>query len=412
MQNQSIAHPLRVQIGEKGALFFTLSFIFFTPFSTALMNVSLVLALLFLLIKGGYKNHINTAWNNPIAKASLLLFTFIVIGTHWSIAEGWEPVKMVKKYNALWYVALLTPIFISFKRQELGVNVFLSAMILLLCIIYAIYFQFIGPITIHITDNHYTSISITGGFKSDIITNIFMAFSAFVLMQRSAFRQGFYKYIYILLAGFFIYYALFISSGTTGQILTIGLISLFLIQHFKWRSVLLIPVILSGIVLYGTSANIQSFDIAKNKAIDTVEHSKGSGSQRREFWENSVHLIKENLWLGTGTGSFEKRYSQLANERIQTHLTSNPHNEYINIAMQLGLVGAVLLLALFSLQLYYAFQIINIEYRYIAQGFVALISVASLGNSILMDSGESHFWVFFTVLLFTQKMKLKNPSND
>jgi hypothetical protein len=63
-------------------------------------------------------------------------------------------------------------------------------------------------------------------------------------------------------------------------------------------------------------------------------------------------------------------------------------------------VGLIGLIGLFTIQGISSFRISDREQRFIAQGLVALIVVASLGNSIIMDSGESHFWVFFSALLF------------
>jgi len=41
------------------------------------------------------------------------------------------------------------------------------------------------------------------------------------------------------------------------------------------------------------------------------------------------------------------------------------------------------------------------EYKYIAQGLVVLIIIGCMGNSMLLDSKEGHFWAFFSALLFS-----------
>jgi O-antigen ligase len=132
-----------------------------------------------------------------------------------------------------------------------------------------------------------------------------------------------------------------------------------------------------------------------------VEHDGGSASQRREFVTNSLYLIQENMWLGSGTGSVSQRYADIPKDRIKTNITTNPHNEYAATALQLGLTGLTALFLFFSLQYRQSKCIESVEQRYLAQGLIAFIIVSSLGNSMLMDSGEGHFWIFFVALLFS-----------
>ena len=72
------------------------------------------------------------------------------------------------------------------------------------------------------------------------------------------------------------------------------------------------------------------------------------------------------------------------------------------ISVQLGLVGLILLLHLFYIQSTSSDKISNREYKNIAQGLVILIIIGCMGNSMLLDSREGHFWAFFSALLFSQ----------
>ncbi len=120
---------------------------------------------------------------------------------------------------------------------------------------------------------------------------------------------------------------------------------------------------------------------------------------------NSARIIYHNPWYGSGTGSFKQQYRALSEHYIKTYYTDNPHNEYFLTTVQLGYPGFLLLMLLFYMQWNRSFKIENIEYRYLAQGLVVLIVIGSMGNSMIMDSGEGHFWAFFSALLFS-KIKL------
>ena len=385
---------------SKTAFFFALVFIFFIPIATAPMNVALFLTLVFLILSGNIKNHALTAWENPVSKVSLLLFLLFVIGVTWSIANMEESLDILKKYNELWYVALLIPLFTSDKRKAIGVNVFLVVMTGILLTIYLLENGLIPPIEMSDINRDHPIFTIDGGFSSHILTNILMSFTVFIFAHRSILAKGLTKAPYIILAGYSGYYSIFISTGTTGQILTITLISFFFMQHFRWKSLFIIPLFWIAIISYGLSNTSTSFNTILLKFQDAIEDTKGSGSQRLDFYTNSARIIYHNPWHGSGTGSFKQEYRALSEHYIKTHYTDNPHNEYFSTTVQLGYPGFLLLMLLFYMQLNRSFKIENIEYRYFAQGLVVLIVIGSLGNSMIMDSGEGHFWAFFSALLF------------
>lgn len=386
---------------EKAAFYCALSFAFFIPISPALMNTFLLLCLIFILFTGNAKEHLIIAWNNPIARYAALFFCLFLTGSIWSIAEFKETLEGLKKYNELWYIALLVPLFHSPERRQQGINILLASLTTILLLTYLIYFNIIPEIEINIADKNYSTITIDGGFKTHIITNILMSFATFVFAHRALLKSGKKKFIYFLLFIAAFYYAIFISTGTTGQILTLSLICLLIIQHFKGKSILIIPASIILIFGYGYANKSTSIHHAIEKINGGIEHDGGSASHRREYLENGIYLIKEQPWIGSGTGSITKRYAQIPEDKILTGLTDNPHNEYIAIGLQLGIIGILGLLLLFFLQIKYSFKIENKEERFLAQGISSLIIVGCLGNSLIMDSGEGHFWAYFSAILFS-----------
>jgi O-antigen ligase len=253
--------------------------------------------------------------------------------------------------------------------------------------------------------------TIDGGFSSHILTNILMSFTVFIFAHRSILAKGLMKIPNAILACFSGYYSIFISTGTTGQILTITLITFFFMQHFRWKSAFIIPLFWIAIISYGLSNTNTSFNSILLKFQDAIEDTKGSGSQRLDFYTNSARIIYHNPWYGSGTGSFKQEYRALSEHYIKTHYTDNPHNEYFSTTVQLGYPGFLLLMLLFYMQWNRSFKIENIEYRYLAQGLVVLIVIGSLGNSMIMDSGEGHFWAFFSALLFANSSNKRLDKN-
>ena len=385
---------------QQAAVFCAMAFAFFIPISPALMNIFLFFTLLFILLSGNLKTFWKTAWNNPVARGGIMLFILFMIGTTWAIVDFKDSIIGLKKYNELWYIALLIPLFNTERRKEIGINIFLASMVLILLIVYSIYMNIIPQTIIPIGNYHSTVISVDGGFRTHIITNILMSFATFIFAQRTLLRKGYIRALYLIVFILSFYYAAFISTGTTGQILTIVLLSFLIFQHAKWLSIIIIPIFLSIILSYGYYNKNTSINIAIHKIVGGIKHDGSSASQRREFLYNSIYLAQENIWFGSGTGSIEHRYSQLPVDRIKTTLTTNPHNEYAAVLLQLGLLGLISLLFLYYVQYRESNKLSNIEQRYIAQGLILSFFIACFGNSMLMDSGEGHFWSYMSAVLF------------
>ncbi len=88
----------------------------------------------------------------------------------------------------------------------------------------------------------------------------------------------------------------------------------------------------------------------------------------------------------------------MKNSRVSP--TSNPHNEYLLITVQLGVVGLGVLLYLFYTQLRLAAYLPGLLERNLARGLVLTVMTTCLFNSSLLDHGEGIFYAWMSGLLF------------
>jgi len=407
------------EFSQKAAFVCALTFAFFIPFGPALTNLFLFFTLIFILLSGGLRSHIQNIWSNEVSKIAILLFMLLAISITWSIAETNDAFRVLKKYLPLLYIPMLMPIFNTEARKKIGVNIFLISVTTILFIIYLMKFDIIPELDIPILGRHRSlSITIDGGFQTHIITNILMSFSAYLYLIRARIRSGRKSLINAILFILTAYYVIFISTGTTGQVLLIALITLFLFQILNKKWIVIFMLLASMLVLISIS-NIDKIskvhpNIEKtvNKFVDRYhklyqEPSAENVSHRPQRYINSIKMIASDPWFGSGTGSYATAYKEKLPEieKITTGTKWNPHNEYLSIGVQVGVAGIFLLLFLFFNQLKAAGQITTSEDRYIAQGFVTLIIIGCTANSMIMDSGESHFFAYFSALLFS-KIKL------
>ena len=198
------------------------------------------------------------------------------------------------------------------------------------------------------------------------------------------------------------------------MLLFFTLAALYLVQRLSWKMwlpALLLVMIAIG-VTYNTSSN---FSTRVDEAIQEVETYQADASRtslgmRFDWWRNSLQLIAEKPFLGHGVGSFRTVQGKLI-EGSETQSTDNPHNEYLFLGVQGGLVAMALFVALLLSQLFLSLRLPSVK-RYVLQGVVLAMAVGCLMNSFLFDSHPGHFYGILSAILMVCRRSEKNLSLD
>ena len=132
---------------------------------------------------------------------------------------------------------------------------------------------------------------------------------------------------------------------------------------------------------------------------DAISLAQSSANSRLEFLRLGAQAFLQHPILGTGTGSFERTYAVLAAEH-HTLPTTNPHNEFVLIAVQTGAIGLAALLVFFVV-LWQQSRTLPIWEARQAQVLVLSFAVACLFNSLLMDHKDGHTFAFLVSLFFS-----------
>jgi O-antigen ligase len=85
-------------------------------------------------------------------------------------------------------------------------------------------------------------------------------------------------------------------------------------------------------------------EIKTHRAHENVGTSAGL---RVEFWRQAAAIIRSAPVIGHGTGTVRDRYEKaVAAEGTKVQATVNPHNQTLMVAIPLGIVGALILIAM------------------------------------------------------------------
>ena len=141
-----------------------------------------------------------------------------------------------------------------------------------------------------------------------------------------------------------------------------------------------------------------------NHYLKTNEPNDKSVCMRIEFFKTGVHIIKQHLWFGVGTGgaieAFAKAYEE-TNSPLRPEYRFFAHNQYLTFAITLGLIGLVLALVCMFAPL---FMVKSSDFLLVT--FCTIMFVSMLDEDTLTRQlGCIMFALFYTFALLLAKNK-------
>jgi O-antigen ligase len=207
----------------------------------------------------------------------------------------------------------------------------------------------------------------------------------------------------------------FVIVSRTALVTVPIMLAVFALLHLRWRSIVIIlcaTAIFAGAawltspqLRWTAETFVRDYRLYKERNVAT---SIGS---RLEFWKKSLQFIAEAPVFGHGTGSTRGLFEQAATgpkALAGGQVVSNPHNQTLNVAVQWGLIGIVVLYAMWWMHLR----------LFRGEGLVAWIGLlvvlqnisTSLFNSHIFDFHEG--WMYVLGVGIAGGMVLKTGSHE
>ncbi len=365
---------------------------FFLPISTAITNILFYLTAVLILVTFKWSYIYTTIRSNKIALSLLVFWLLFTIALFYTEGSYIDAITRWKKHAKF----LIAPLFFClFRERKLSlytIYLFIAAM-LITCFLG--YLKFFGIIKIN---QHLAGA--TSVFKSHIQTNFLLAYTSFLLLVLSVYHHKM-KFIFILLFLLVSFNTMYLGTGRTGMVIFFCLSSFFVFRILspKWILVSSLAIFILPILLFYSSNSFK-------RRITTVKHDivKYRNNQpdtsvglRLSYLFNGIKIIRTNPIYGSGTGSVPVQFKRI--ERNVILQTNNPHNEYINVGIQIGIIGLIYLMLMFIIQSYYSTKLPS-PFNLASQGILVSIIVGCTANSLLMDTTEGHFYVYFITAFF------------
>lgn len=326
------------------------------PWSTslaAIFNVAMLLCMVPFLDVRDFLQSLK----RPICALPIALFLLALVGTLWSEASWGARFYAVNPTTKL----LVLPVLIyHFQRSSRGHLVFIAFLVSCALLSAMSWLVFLHPtLSLKPPDEPNSR----GIFVKNYIDQsqeftlcaVALAFPIVKLLQQKR------VWLAVLLAAvalsFFVNMAFVVISRTALVTVPI-MLAVFGLLHLKWRSVLIIFAALAalGAVTWKTSSTLHNtietfsvqYELYKDKGIPT------SIGLRLEFWRKSLAFFAEAPLVGHGTGSTRGLFEQAATggpNQASNEVIGNPHNQTLNVAVQWGVVGIIILYAMWAVHL-------------------------------------------------------------
>ena len=193
---------------------------------------------------------------------------------------------------------------------------------------------------------------------------------------------------------------LILSTSTSALVIAIALLMLLPIyRSLRLREDILAPVILSIVILLTCSFVLIFFNA---ESIVGYFGKDITLTGRTDLWEMSLKLIQQRVFLGYGFKSFWEGWGS-PGVRVVRAIgwdAPNAHNGLLELALDLGLLGIVIFLAGFLINLFRAFIWVRLSKSSVSFWPLMYLSFLFLTNtteSMLLDQNDIN-WVLYVAL--------------
>ena len=377
------------------------------PTSIAASGIIMGILALLWIFEGGFNEKLKQIISSKWMLAVLALISFYGLAMLWGDNHNNSSWIFQKILLLLMFIVFATANFKQ-KAFKFGAIAFLITTFISALIAIAIDFGIIQQL-----HNYTNMISLNNDHKSAFIKynyhNILLAFSA--LLSFYLLIENKTKYPIILLLLILIYgCSIFSEAGRAGHMIFILFFLFYSVYYIRRKALITLGILgLLCIMLIGAYDYSRPFKVRIDEGLEVVlNKGKRPGEVkdiRYVFVQESINYIKKQPIFGYGTGSFGTIFNREVKSGYKFHTHTTPHNNYLYVWFELGIVGLILLLSIFYFQIR--------ELIVLKNGFHRLILPLMFMIIMLVDS---YFFIFilttFYIYFYTiySRVNLDKPS--
>ena len=379
-------------------------------FSTAAAVIIEILVFLCFISFKQLRQQVLAAIHQPMVAMALILYAMVSIGVLYSAAPLSESVDMWRTWRKLLLVPLVASVFNDSLWKQRMVNIFIVSMTLAALISFACHALDVGR-------HHQTAGIVVGNHATQGMLFSVAMFACLVLVRFPFFREVIPSWLLKISVVLLFLNIVMITPGRSGYLVLMVLIMTFVFlgiqKKIRWVILVLAPLVILALLL--------ASPVAKNRILLGMEEMKTykkspeitSMGIRMVMWENTLDLLKkfEHPVLGYGTSGFETAYKPQVDgkEGWQGKPVDDPHNQYLLILVEYGIVGLIIfLLFIFS----FFRQPVKGHFHILAIGVLLAWCATSMFNGHFTTFSEGRFLMIWCSALLSVSRSPKEEDQD
>jgi O-antigen ligase len=363
------------------------------PASTGAASFGSALFVVALLVSGRLHCVALEAWRSVAGKGILAFLVWITATAFYSPVGPAEGLNDLWAWRKLVYLYFALPLFADPRWKHRAVLALVVVAALGGLVSYGL---------------HFAQMTGRGGNVGVIFTNHSIQGIAFVIAAACALwlareAQGGRRWLYVLVGAGLVVNVLFFGTGRTAYLAVVGVTLCAAILAGGWRASVysaaaLVVLIVAAFALSPTFSQRIALVVSEAREAKQLTRETSIGV-RVVFGRNTLALISERPVFGYGLGSFKPLYADYVDARytgaMATH-SGDPHNQYLYVTFEHGLVGLVVFLAMIG-ALYRSFP--KTPYGVLAACALTAWVIGSVFNSHFRTFPEGHFFAFMVAIL-------------
>jgi O-antigen ligase len=357
------------------------------PWSTSLVGIFGV-ALLVAMVPFLDVRAFLPSLKRPICSLPIALFALAVFGTLWSDAPWGARLYAIGPTTKLLLLPLL---FYHFERSARGMQVFIAFLVsctLLMVMSWIVAFDpslSLKP-KVEISRGIFVKNYIDQSQEFGLCA-VALAYPIITFLRT---KRILLAALLTAIAMSFVVNMAFVVVSRTALVTIPIMLAVFALLHLNWRSIVIILCVTTifGGVAWQMSPQLRSTvaTFSRDYQLYSEQNAPTSIGQRLEFWKKSLRFFAEAPILGHGTGSTRGLFEQAAVGQVgaAAEIIGNPHNQTLNVAVQWGVIGIILLYAMWLMHL--------LLFR--GDGLVAWIGLLVVVQNIFTSLFNSHIFDF------------------
>ena len=362
------------------------------PISTFIASIASIAMLVTWILSGHLWQGLKYSASHPAGKMILVFFIWLMISAFYADTAVQDKLITLYSWRPLFFSFLLLGMFYKIEWKKRLIYSYLMVMViaaLISLILWLLDIYMRGLPSPGIIMTNHTSQSMA--FFVGVLCALFLWIKTTGLQKKSVLA------VVILL---FVVNIFFVSPSRSGYVALPVAAVFFLVNAYGLKK---IPHILAGVMVVGLIIALSSNTLQERTKLALAEKTNvqkdtklTSIGLREIFRENAIDLIRQKPILGYGTSSFKNTYSEYVAKKYQdwrAEGVSDPHNQYLFVWFENGVIGLILFLAYILVAIRSGVQ--QKSYSLIAASVLTGYVVTSFFNSHFKTFPEGHLLAFF-----------------